>query len=100
MRTGVNLYPPSAPVVVVNSAPVPSLDKVTLAPLIEPPEASETTPEIEPASTCASDGAAEHSTTKRQDATARISRPPQNRTVFRCINILLRTSPWFKREPF
>src|SRR5690242_5331849 len=92
MRTGVNLYPPSEPVVLVNSAPVPSLVSVTLAPLMAPPEASATTPEIEPVSTCASDGDAEHRRTKRQDATTRTSRPPQNRTVLRCINILLRTS--------
>src|ERR1700757_3189360 len=85
MRTGVNLYWPSVPVVMVNSAPVPSLLSVTLAPLTAAPEESVTLPKIEPASTCASDGAAEHNTINKQDATARTSRPPQNRTVLRCI---------------
>src|SRR6516225_1965757 len=99
MRTGVNLYPPSAPVVVVSSAPVPSLDKVTLAALMAPPEASETTPEIEPVSTCANDGNAAHRTTNRTDATARTSRPPQKRTDLRCITILLKNLPRAVERP-
>src|SRR5215472_531533 len=99
MRTGVNLYPPSAPVVVVSSAPVPSLDKVTLAALMAPPEASETTPEIEPVSTCAYDGNAVHRVTNRTDATARTSRPPQKRTDLRCITILLKNLPVLSSAP-
>src|SRR5215470_19646986 len=99
MRTGVNLYPPSAPVVVVSSAPVPSLDKVSLASLMAPPEASETTPEIEPVSTCAYDGNAAHRVTNRTDATARTSRPPQKRTDLRCITILLKNLPVLSSAP-
>src|SRR5262249_31088924 len=85
MRTGVNLYWPSAVVVTVNSAPVPSLVSVTPTPLTAAPDASVTVPKIEPASTCARDGVAVQKTTSKHDATARTSRPPQKRTVLRCI---------------
>src|SRR5579885_3439507 len=53
MRTGGNLSPPSAPVVVLSSAPVPSLVSVTLAPVTEAPEASVTVPRMLPVSTWA-----------------------------------------------
>src|SRR5215470_1571388 len=85
MRTGVNLYWPSAVVVTDNSAPVPSLVSVTPAPFTAAPDASVTVPRIEPVSTCARDGVAVHRRTNQHEATARTSRPPQKRTVLRCM---------------
>src|SRR5215467_7278414 len=76
----------------VSSAPVPSLDSVTLAPLTAPPDASVTVPRMEPVSTCAYDGTAAANKIRKNDATPRISRPPQKRTVLRCITILLKPS--------
>src|ERR1700730_10865393 len=56
METGVNLYPPSDPVVVDRVALVPSLVRVTVAPRTSAPEASVTVPRIAPVSTWARRG--------------------------------------------
>src|SRR5438445_9890682 len=83
--TGVNLYPPSSPVVVETEAFVPSFVKVTVAPLMRPPEESETVPKIAPASICANDEGAFNIKNPRQAAVTSSSRPPQIRTVLRSI---------------
>src|SRR5215469_5021107 len=90
MRTGENVYVPESPVVVVSSAPVPSLVRVMVAPLRTAPDASVTVPEMLPVSTCAGRRLALKS--KATIAKAQDNRPIEDDSVFPLITILLRAS--------
>src|ERR1700722_4832835 len=89
METGVNLYPPSDPVVVDRVALVPSLVRVTVAPRTSAPEASVTVPRMAPVSTWACRGKALRNRIPAAAAIANAARRIKIETAVALITYLL-----------